>query len=139
MEWESTDILNKLLRANAVLVPKGRRVNYGSHDYLRNFNAATTPLKNRFGVSSHFVNSCDGEVESGDQSKHQFIQETFILNIVKVAQSNIRMEQYNMKPIFMVLTLKNKFAKDPAQMFDLKDVQDLFLHWDKLKWDDIKA
>ena len=69
LEWLETEISDKIVEASVVLVPKHRRGIYGSRDYLRNLDAATTPLDLKMGVLSQFVSSCDGETETGNQTK----------------------------------------------------------------------
>jgi hypothetical protein len=69
------------------------------------------------GVPLHFVSSRDGETESGNQTKHQYIQEIFVSNLDKILECQLRAENYNMMAIFMVPSIKNKRARKPGDIF----------------------
>ncbi len=51
--------------------------------FLDNQNVSTKLLDPKFGVTKHFVNSLTGETEEGNQTKHQYIQDTYITNLAK--------------------------------------------------------
>jgi hypothetical protein len=134
MNWMATAVSEEEVETNTILVPKNSRGTYGSRDYLRNMDAATTPLEPKLGVPSHFVSSRDGEAESGNQTKHQFIQEVFVSNNEKLEQAMLRVENYDMMSIFMVPAVKRKSAKRPEDIFDLDATTNMFVHWDSLTW-----
>ena len=136
LEWLQDTLADDVVETNSVLVPKGRRGKPGDRDYNRNLDLATSPLDPKMGVPSHFVSSRDGETESGNQTKHQFIQEVFVSNFNKVEQAMLRAENYDMMDVFMVPSVKNKNARLPKDMFN-DDGQNLFVHWDCLKWEHI--
>ena len=87
LKWLKIEISDEIIEASAVLVPKHHRGTYGSRDYLRNLDATTTPLDPKMGVPSHFVSSCDGETETGNQTKSQMIEEVFVSNHDKLQQA----------------------------------------------------
>ena len=87
LEWLDEEIDDDAVEANAVLVPKGRRGEFGSREYLRNLEAATAPLDPKMGVPSHFVSSRDGETESGNETGARYIQEVFVSNHDKLMQA----------------------------------------------------
>ena len=80
IDWLEDAIADDVVERNAILVPKDKRGNFGTRDYIRNLEAATSPLDPKMGVPSHFISSRDGKTESGNQTKHQFIQEMFCSN-----------------------------------------------------------
>ena len=84
LELLEEEISDETVEANSILVPKNCRGESGSRDYLRNLDAATTPLEPKLSVPSHFVSSRDGETETGNQTKHQYIQEVFVSNYDKL-------------------------------------------------------
>ena len=136
LEWLPDTLADDVVEANAVLVPKDRRGKPGDRDYNRNLDLATSPLDPKMGVPSHFVSSRDGETETGNQTKHQFIQEVFVSNFDKVDQAMLRAENYDMMDVFMVPSVKNKNARMPKDMFN-NDGQNLFQHWDSLNWEQV--
>ena len=83
-------VSDETIEANLILVPKDRRGESGSRDYLRDLDAATTPLEPKLGVPLHFVSSRDGEIELGNQTKHQYIQEVFVSNYDKIMQAMLQ-------------------------------------------------
>ena len=87
LKWLEIEISDEIVEASTVLVPKHRCGIYGSRDYLRNLDAATTPLDPKMGVLSHFVSSCDGETETGNQTKSQMIEEVYVSNHDKLQQA----------------------------------------------------
>ena len=87
LEWLETEISDEIIQASAVLVPNHCRGTNGSCDYLRNLDAVTIPLDPKMGVLSHFVSSCDGETETGNQTKSQMIEEVFVSNHDKLQQA----------------------------------------------------
>ena len=44
----------------------------------------SAPFKPLFGVASHFVSSHDGVTDTGNQIKHQYIEDAFVGSIIKV-------------------------------------------------------
>ena len=66
MDWRDVELLDEDIDANVILVPKNRRGDFGSRDYLRNLEAATAPLDPKMGVPSHFVSTRDGETDAGN-------------------------------------------------------------------------
>ena len=44
LEWLEEAVSDETIEANSILVPKDRRGKSGGRDYLRNLNAAMTPL-----------------------------------------------------------------------------------------------
>ena len=127
LEWLETEISDDIVEASAVLVPKHRRGIFGSRDYLRNLDAATTPLDPKMGVPSHFVSSCDDETETGNQTKSQLIEEVFVSNNDKLQQALLRVEYYDMMAVFMVPTVRSKYGTKPNEIFN-NDGKNLFLH-----------
>jgi len=107
LEWLEEEISDETVEANSILVPKNCRGESGSRDYLRNLDAATTPLEPKLGVPSHFVSSRDGETEAGNQTKHQYIQEVFVSNYDKLMQAMLRAENYDFMAIFMIPSLSS--------------------------------
>ena len=73
LEWLENEVSDEAVKANSILVPKNRRGEFGSRDYLRNLDAATAALEPKLGVPSHFVSSRDRGTEAGNQTKHQYI------------------------------------------------------------------
>ena len=136
LEWLETEISDEVVDANAVLVPKNKRGEYGTRDYLRNLDSATYPLEPKMGVPSHFVSSRDGETEAGNQTKSQFIQEVFVSNNDKLQQALLRAEYYDMMAVFMVPTVRNQYGSKPNEILN-EDGRNMFLHWDQMKWEDI--
>jgi hypothetical protein len=135
VEWADAAVSEENLEASIVIVAKNARGAEGSRDYLRYFDAATTPLDPKVGVPSHFISSCDGEAESGNQSKAQYIQQAFVSSIEKVEQAKLRAEQYDMMAIFLVPAVRDKNAKKPNKIFDMDSVPtDMFTSWDSLDW-----
>ena len=57
---------------------------YGSKDFLCKLKFSTALLNPKFGVASHFVSSHDDKINSGNQTKHQHIQEAFVSNIALI-------------------------------------------------------
>ena len=84
------------------------------------------------GVPSHFVSSCDGETETGNQTKSQMIEEVFVSNHDKLQQALLRVEYYDMMAVFMVPTVRSKYGTKPNEIFN-NDGKNLFLHWDSLR------
>ena len=70
MNWRDVELEDDDIDANVILVPKNRRGDFGSRDYLRNLESATAPLDPKMGVPLHFVSSCDGETDARNQMKH---------------------------------------------------------------------
>jgi len=87
LEWIKTEISYEVVDANSLLVPKNKRGEFGTRDYLRNLDSTTYPLETKMGAPLHFVSSCDGETEAGNQTKYQFIQEVFVSNTHKLQQA----------------------------------------------------
>lgn len=136
-EWLEEEVSDEAVEENSILVPKHRRGEVGSRDYLRNLDAATAPLEPKLGVPSHFVSSRDGETEDGNQTKHQFIQETFVSNYDKLMQALLRAEAYDFMAIFMVPDVKDRFARKPDDIFNMEETKNIFLHWDSMDWKQI--
>ena len=135
LEWLKTEISDKIIEASTVLVPKHCHSTYGSRDYLRNLDAATTHLDPKMGVLSHFVSSCDSETETGNQTKSQMIEEVFVSNHDKLQQA-LLLVYYNMMTVFMVPTVRSKYGTKPNEIFN-NDGKSLFLHWDLLRWENV--
>ena len=125
--WLERKVADKITQANAVLVPKGRRGDFGSRDYIRNIKSATAPLDPSMGVPSHFVSSRNGKTETGNQTKSQFIQEIFVSNLEKVKQAKLRAEAYDMMVIVMVPSIRDKLAIRPSDKFN-SDRKNIFEH-----------
>ena len=87
LEWLSDTLTDDVVEANSILVPKGRCNTPGNRDYNQNLDLAMSPLDPKIGVPSHFISNRDGKTESGNQTKHQFIQEVFVSNFNKVDQA----------------------------------------------------
>ena len=134
--WLEDELTIADVLANSILVSKGNRGEYGTRDYIRNMDAATYALEPKMGVPSHFVSSRDGEVESGNQNKNQYIQELFVSNVGKIEQANLRAEQYDFMDIFMLCSVKNENAVNPRDKFN-NDGKNMFLHWDQMKWNNV--
>ena len=137
LQWLEQAVSEETIEANSILVPKDRRGESGGRDYLRNLDAATTPLEPKLGVPSHFVSSRDGEIELGNQTKHQYIQEVFVSNYDKLMQAMLRAENYDFMAIYMVPSVVNKFGRKPDDIFDIDDTKNMFLHWDSMTWEQI--
>ena len=136
MQWLQDELGDEEVEANAVLVPKNRRGEYGSRDYLRNLAAATEPLDPKMGVPSHFVRMRDGETEIGNASKTQLIQEIFVSNLQKVESAMLRAEAYDMMAVFLVPTVRDAGKKIPSEKFN-NDGRNLFVHWDSMTWENV--
>ena len=54
IDWLEDEIADDAIERNAVLVPKKKRGDFGSRNYIRNLEAATSPLDPKMGVPSHF-------------------------------------------------------------------------------------
>ena len=136
LKWLETVISDEIVQASAVLVPKHRCGTYGSRDYLRNLDAAMTPLDPKMDVPSQFVSSCDGETETGNQTKPQIIKEVFVSNHDKLQQALLCVKYYDMMAVFMGPTVCSKYRTKPNNIFN-NDEKNLFLHWDSFRWDDV--
>ena len=136
IDWLEDEIADDAVERNAVLVPKKKRGDFGSRDYIRNLEAATSPLDPKMGVPSHFISSRDGETESGNQTKQQFIQEMFCSNFDKLEQALLRFENYDMIAIYMVPDVKNQSASKPSEMFGHQK-KNMILHWDSMQWKNV--
>jgi len=135
--WLESELNDEDVAANSVLVPKHKRGDHGTREYLRYIDAATYPLDPKMGVPSHFVSSLDGETEEGNQTKNLHIQEVFASNLEKVDQAHRRAETYDMMGIFDVPSVRDKHASKPAKLFNMGDCKNMFVHWDSMSWDDI--
>ena len=133
IDWLDTALDDTVVEASNVLVPKNKRGQFGSRDYLRNLALATEALDPKMGVPSHFVSTRDGETETGNQTRHEHIQEIFVSNIEKVEQARLRAEQYDMMDIFLVPSIRDKDAPKPSDMFN-QDGKNMFVHWDSMSW-----
>ena len=126
------------LEKDRVLIPKELRGTPGSKDYINNMVKATTSIEHKFGVAYHFVSSQNGEVEEGNQTKQQFIQDTYITNLTKLDDLDSHMQKYDMKDQFFIGKLKAGLdptsVKHVADLWDHEQL-DLFQHWDKISWE----
>ena len=136
IDWLEDKIADDAVKRNAILVPKDKRGDFGTRDYIRNLETATFPLDPKMGVASHFISSRDGETDSGNQTKHQFIQEMFCSNFDKLEQALLCFKNYDMIAIYMVPNVKNKYASKPSEMFG-REKKNMILNWDSMNWKDI--
>ena len=120
--------------SSSVLVPRNVRGTKGTRDYDSNLRGATAAIDTPLGVPKHFVSAKDGEVESGDQKNHQYIQETFVGNLEKVDAVAKRLTKYDMRYLFRVPRLLDEHAGSASRMFSSNpdDDVDLLVHWDKI-------
>ena len=73
LEWLNKEVADTIIEANTIIVPKDCCGDFRSHKYLRNLDAATSPLDPKMGVSSHFDFRHNGETETGSKSKYLYI------------------------------------------------------------------
>ena len=71
------------IQREGVLLPKELRGTPESREYAQNMDLATTSIDHKFGVAYHFVSSRDGEPEEGNQTKQQYVQDSFVTNLKK--------------------------------------------------------
>ena len=128
INWLETKLGDTSIDRNTILVPKDKRGDVGSRDYLRYLKFATDALDPKFGVPSHLVSTHDGKTESGNQTKHQFIQETFCSNNDKVERALRRFESYDMVGIFKVPNVINQNGSTPGEIFG-REKTNMVLHW----------
>ena len=76
------------------------------------------------------------KTDSGNQSKHLYIQKAFVSNIAKIEEAKIRCNQYNFMDIFIVPTIHDKNISYQALMWN-DDQHNLFLPWDSVTFDNI--
>ena len=131
--WLENALDDEIVEACTILVPKSKRGVFGSRDYLRNLAQATEALDPKMGVPSHFVSARDGETETGNQTRHEHIQETFVSNLEKVEQAMLRAEQYDFMDIFLVPSIRDKTAGKPCDIFN-EDGKNMFVHLDSISW-----
>ena len=74
-------------RPTPSLFRKDRHGEFGSREYLRDFDAATVFLDPKMVVPLHFVSSHDGETESGNETGARYIQEVSVSNHDKLIQA----------------------------------------------------
>ena len=108
------------LEKDRVLIHKELRGTPGSKDYINNMVKATTSIEHKFGVAYHFVSSQNGEVEEGNQTKKQFIQDTYITNLTKLDDLDSHMQKYDMKDQFFIGKLKARL--DPTSVKHVADL-----------------
>ena len=63
-------------------------------------------IEHKFRVAKHYVSSLDGEAKEGDVTKNRYIQEAYVANLAKLDDFNTRLIQYDLKYIFIMLSLK---------------------------------
>ena len=64
-------------------------------------------------MASHFISIHDGKIDSRNQTKHKYIQETCVINIAKIKEAQIRYSQYDFMDDFLVPTINDKNASHP--------------------------
>ena len=75
------------IKVNQVVVPKSKQVVNGFKDYLCNLELSTAPLDLINSLTS-YLNKCHGsKTDTGNQTKHQCIQEAIVNNIAKVKEA----------------------------------------------------
>jgi len=124
------------LRGVEVLLPKSARGEKGSTEYRKNMSLATYSLEHEFGVAMCHVDT-RSDVEDGDQTSHQYIQERYMDNLAKLDNVIKRGHQYDMMDVMMVPTkVIDPQASKPCDMFGFEQVN-LFESWNKLSWETV--
>ena len=98
---------------------------------------ATAGIDHKFGVAFHFLSSQEGETEDGNQTKQQYIQDTYVMNLAKLDDLEDHMGKYDMKDQFMVGVMKEGI--DPSNVSHVADLwkeeqRNLFQRWDDISW-----
>ena len=74
---EKSDIDIKLSKC---VVSKKKQGIYGSKEYLHYLDLSSAHFNHKFGVASHFISSCDGITDTGNQTNHHNIHFSSIEN-----------------------------------------------------------
>ena len=110
----------------------------GTKDYKINMEMATRGLDPKLGVAKPFNSSLEGEVEEGDQTKDQWIQDAYVMNLSKLDELESRIIQYDMMELFMVAKLRPNIElskiEHVADLWDDTRVN-LLQTWDKVSWE----
>ena len=61
-----------------ITVPKSKQGAYQIKDYLCSLGFSAAHLNPEFDIASHFISSHHDITDTGNQTKHQFIQEAFV-------------------------------------------------------------
>ena len=95
---------NQILTSNSMklLFLKQARCLWIQELFLK-FQVFTALFNPKFGAASHFSSNCNGETDTGNQIKPQYIQEAFISKIVKIEEPHIRYTQYDIIDILWCL------------------------------------
>jgi hypothetical protein len=110
----------------------------GTKDYKINMEMATRGIEPKLGVAKPFNSSLDGEVEEGDQTKDQWIQDAYVMNLSKLDDLEARIIQYDMMDLFMVAKLRT--GMDLTKIEHVADLwseerTNLLQTWDKVSWE----
>ena len=98
---------------------------------------ATKGLDPKLGVAKPFRSSLDGEVKEGDQSKDQWIQDAYVMNLSKLDELEVLIIQYDMMELFLIAKLKSGIdltaIKHVADLWENEYIN-LLQEWDKVTW-----
>ena len=116
-----------------IVVPKSARGKPGDKQYSYNLRMGTEGISNKFGVA--MFHTIGGEVEEGDQTKSQYIQDSYVGNLEKLKLIQKRCAEMDYMAIFKVpKAFADRNAKNPTELFALEDAN-LLSQWELLEWD----
>jgi len=130
----AVDVPDDQIQENiGVFTPKTRRGH--GRDLKANREAATKSLDEKFGCPHHFISSRDGETEDGNQTKSEWIQNSYASNLAKIEELRVRLAMWDMMRIFMVSTLIAGF--DHQTLSSVKDMWsddciDMLESWERI-------
>ena len=133
----AVDVPDDQIQENiGVFTPKTKRGH--GRDLKANREAATKSLDEKFGCPHHFISSRDGESDDGNQTKSEWIQNSYASNLAKIEELRVRLVMWDMMRIFMVSTLVAGF--DPQTLSSVKDMWsddciDMLESWEKITWE----
>lgn len=124
--------------SSGVIVPKKSRGDVGSREYLRYMSEATMALESKMGAPSHMVSSRDGEAEDGDETRHRYIQETYVSNLQKVDLVSKRCIEFDFMDIILIPEKVDNFTSNPKLKYSPTNKKDLIVHFDTIPFELVK-
>ena len=136
----TTDVPLEIIAAQyGVIVAKSDRQE-GTEEGRRIFQDATKGIDPKLGVPKQYVRNVDGEADSGNETQDRHIQDLFTTNLHKLECINRRLEEYDMKRVFLISSFKvgvNLAAIDNISSIWEGDQIDLMLYWDRITFEHV--
>ena len=98
---------------------------------------ATEGISPKLGVPTYYISTAEGEADTGNETNDRYLQDQYAMDIAKIDALDLRMQQYDLKRVFLVSTLiaglDLKTVNDPTALWQ-DDQVDMMMWWEKITW-----